>query len=196
MPYPEDPDPEDVVGFPAAERQPMEVSRRKLLVGSAALLAFSAVRPLDAFGDNIGALSVDDFLRLSRIVTGQDQLNPSIGARILTALQDADPKVAHQLVDLVSTLNNAPTAEELLEAADRAGTAGLIHEIAAAWYTGTVRPDDHAVVVAYFGALMYRTVADGLPVPTYCSQSGIWWQGDPPPVGVSPPQRQPGNVTP
>ena len=84
-------------------------------------------------------------------------------------------------------------AKDLLAAAT--DTAPALRELAlaivAAWYTGTVAGNPangtKSIVVAYAEALMYRTVADGQVVPTYCNYGPLWWLKAPPPILVSAP---------
>jgi len=81
----------------------------------------------------------------------------------------------------------------LLAAATDAAPAlrELALAIVAAWYTGTVAGNPangtKSIVVAYAEALMYRTVADGQVVPTYCNYGPLWWLKAPPPILVSAP---------
>lgn len=88
---------------------------------------------------------------------------------------------------LAGLLRPGLSPEALLNAAGAAGLRETLLAIVAAWYTGTVGHGTGAQLVAYKEALMYRPCADGLVVPTYCSDGPAWWTAPPPAAGVAPP---------
>lgn len=131
------------------------------------------------------------FFAFSKAITGHDDIDPLTAARIREALAKSDSSFAHG-ADVLAQLVQQPGApiapEALLAAATDAGLRELALLIVAAWYTGTVGAGTTASVVAYEQALMYRPVADGMSVPTYCDNGPIWWTAEPPPAGVATPK--------
>ena len=174
----------------------VRITRRQIIAGAASV-ALAAALPVDLTAQPaLPAISEAEFFRLSQAVTGHSDIGVTTASRMLAAMHASDPLISVRLSRLSSLLTQGQDPEGLLLAAEQVGLADLVHSLVSFWYTGTVGADDNPKVVAYFGALMYRTVSDGLPVPTYCSQSGIWWEGEPPSVGVDPPSKQPGNIAP
>jgi hypothetical protein len=131
------------------------------------------------------------FIALSHAITEHDDLDVVTAARIEAAMGRDFPQFAQLLPGLVALVSPAGKpavpARDLLAAATTAGLRELTMAIVTAWYTGTVGAGKTAVVVAYAQALMYRPVADGQTVPTYCNYGPQWWTHAPPPVRVSPP---------
>lgn len=131
------------------------------------------------------------FVAISRAITEHDDLDPVTAARIEMAMRRDFPsfdRLLPALAALAAPANQpVPAARALLDAASAAGLRELTMAIVAAWYTGTVGAGTTAVVVAYAQALMYRPVADGQTVPTYCNYGPQWWTQAPPPVRVAPP---------
>ncbi|MEG1329166.1 MAG: sugar dehydrogenase complex small subunit, partial [Janthinobacterium sp.] len=133
------------------------------------------------------------FYTLSQTITGHRDLSAGTAARIEQAMRSNVPGFAEQLPRLGALLVTGQEAKALLAAATAAdaGLRELALAIVAAWYTGTVTghaaQGSKSIVVAYAEALMYRTVADGQVVPTYCNYGPLWWLKAPPAVGVSAP---------
>ncbi|EJM96302.1 sugar dehydrogenase complex small subunit [Herbaspirillum sp. YR522] len=131
------------------------------------------------------------FVAFSRAITEHDDLDPVTAARIELAMRRDFPSFDQLLPGLAAlatpTGRPVPAARVLLDAASAAGLRDLTMAIVTAWYTGTVGAGKTAVVVAYAQALMYRPVADGQTVPTYCNYGPLWWTHAPPPVRVSAP---------
>lgn len=121
------------------------------------------------------------FMALSRRLTGYDDLDAGTGARIHAALTGGDPARADQFRQLATLSDSAPDAAGLRGAAVAAGLGDSLTAVVTAWYTGTVADDHGSTVITYRDALMYRPVADGLIVPTYCSKGPMWWQDTLPP---------------
>ena len=174
------------------------LGRRHVLIGLAALLAqagfwsnpLSAAMPTPASGLAPATML---FYTLSQTITGHRDLSAGTAARIEQAMRSNVPGFAEQLPRLGALLVTGQEAKALLAAATAAdaGLRELALAIVAAWYTGTVTghaaQGSKSIVVAYAEALMYRTVADGQVVPTYCNYGPLWWLKAPPAVGVSAP---------
>ncbi|MHC1479629.1 sugar dehydrogenase complex small subunit [Frateuria aurantia] len=178
----------DVEGLPA------EPGRRRVLLGlatAAAVAEFSALAATSpattltaAATPAVPADVLDRFMHLSRLMTARADISSETGARIYQAMVSADASVATRFEQLFSLQAPGQSASELLAAARAPSLDGLLHSLVEAWYTGTVGQGPGAVVVAYAEALMYRTVSDGLIVPTYGSYGPLWWNGNPPPLGL------------
>ena len=176
------------------------ITRRHALIGLAALLAQAGFwsNPLSAAiaaapaaaGPAPGTLL---FYTLSQAITGHQDLRTDTAARIEQAMCSNVPGFAEHLPALGALVRTGQPARDLLAAATAidASLRELALAIVAAWYTGTVAGNPangtKSIVVAYAEALMYRTMADGQVVPTYCNYGPLWWLKAPPPVRVSAP---------
>jgi hypothetical protein len=183
-----------------ADVSPPRITRRHALIGLAALLAqagfwsnpLSAAMPATTAAPKAvpGSLL---FYTLSQAITGHQDLRTETAARIEQAMRTNVPGFAGHLPALGALVKTGQPAKDLLAAATAtdASLRELALAIVAAWYTGTVAGNpangSKSVVVAYAEALMYRTVADGQVVPTYCNYGPLWWLKAPPPVLVSAP---------
>ena len=162
------------------------ISRRHALIGLAALLAQAGF-----WSNPLSAAML--FYTLSQTITGHRDLSAATAARIEQAMRTNVPGFAERLPQLGALLVTGQEAKVLLAAATAADAAlrELALAIVAAWYTGTVAGNaaqgTKSIVVAYAEALMYRTVADGQVVPTYCNYGPLWWLKAPPAVRVSAP---------
>ena len=176
------------------------ITRRHALIGLAALLAqagfwsnpLSAAMPSGAAAPGPAPGSML-FYTLSQAITGHQDLRTETAARIEQAMRTNVPGFAEHLPALGALVKTGQPAKDLLAAATAtdASLRELALAIVAAWYTGTVAGNaaqgTKSIVVAYAEALMYRTVADGQVVPTYCNYGPLWWLKAPPPVLVSAP---------
>jgi hypothetical protein len=148
------------------------ISRRTLLAGA----AFSVVAVACGGAANAQAATASStpgaFIDVSRA--------------IYAALLAANDQLPAQIAQLGQFAQQTSTPDALKQAATTAGLGDLLMAIVTAWYTGTVETTKGTVVVAYAEALMYRPVADGLTVPTYCNKGPLWWTGLPPEITVMP----------
>ncbi|MDN2709093.1 sugar dehydrogenase complex small subunit [Janthinobacterium sp. SUN118] len=185
----------------AASPSISRISRRHALIGLAALLAQAGFwsNPLSAMPAPASAPAAGLapgsmlFYTLSQTITGHRDLSAGTAARIEQAMRTNVPGFADRLPRLGALLVTDQEAKTLLAAATAAdsGLRELALAIVAAWYTGTVAGNaaqgTQSIVVAYAEALMYRTVADGQVVPTYCNYGPLWWLKAPPAVRVAAP---------
>ncbi len=163
---------------------PVAFTRRALLAGAAVSLAtLYFLPPVRAAAPSAGET---DFFAVSCAVTDKTDLDPVTSRRILEALVKDDPAIADRITKLAAMAKDHADAKSLKEAAASAGLDADVMKIVTAWYTGTVVTKAGPVVVAYKDALMYRPVADGLTVPTYCSRGPMWWTGLPPEIARMP----------
>lgn len=178
-----------------------EFSRRQVLAGGLAATAgscFLLYWPFSVAQEAIVGRTFERnitpgheaFMRFSHAITGHENLHPITAQRIYQAISDADQDNTAQLERLAGLLQGESDPGTLLKKAKNAGLEVMALAVVAAWYTGTVDVGENAVVVAYPEALMYRSVADGQTVRTYCRNGPAWWVQDPPPAGVSPPDTE------
>lgn len=195
-------------GHPPAEALPPRTpaggfTRRQAVLGVAALTAQAAgLGGLAAWpgagdaqpaGAAVATLPAGDaaagrFLAFSRAITGHGDLDAATAARMHAAMVHAAAGFAAQADALAALVRPGQAPEALLEAAAAAGLRDAALAVVAGWYTGTVGQGAQTTVVAYADALMYRPVADGLTVPTYCNYGPLWWTAEPPAANVPTPK--------
>jgi hypothetical protein len=159
-------------------------------MSAASLIALSAPART-ARAASAAPFDAEGFLALSRSVTGYQDLPVTTASRLFVAMQRADRDFAAKAGALAALVQGQPTPAALLEAAKAAGQQATMLAIVAAWYTGTAGSGENAEMVSYADALMFRPVADGITIATYCSNGPAWWTAAPPPVRVSPPVTKP-----
>lgn len=187
---------EKPIGMPVSPRalgetEPLSPSRRAFLAGAAvALVVAGCYGAMGANAVEAPAVAPADaaaFLRLSKALTGYEDLNPLTAARIAQAFGQLFPNLEAHFAALAALATGHAQPDELLAEATKQGLAEPALAIVAAWYKGTVGQGSSAISVAYAEALMNRPVADALYPPTYQLGGPGWWIAEPPPVGLSPP---------
>ncbi|MHB0774894.1 sugar dehydrogenase complex small subunit [Halomonas sp. WWR20] len=183
-----------------------ELSRRQVMTGAMAAAAGTYLLcrwPLSLAQSTPAASAVaavtpeeQAFLRFSQAITGHMDLHPLTARRIYQAMNEAAADFAAQAERLAALVQDGTEPKPLLESASEAGLRETALAVVAAWYTGTVENDDNPTVVAYPESLMYRPVADGQIVPTYCRYGPAWWTQPPPAADVSPPVTKTGEEPP
>jgi len=138
-----------------------------------------------------GPVDVQQFLAVSKALTGHQDLNPQTASRILQAMRDDNAAFADKAAALAVLAKGTLAPNAYLEAATPLGLRDTALAIVAAWYTGTVGSGPRARLIAYKEALMYWPVRDGLTVPTYCTNGPLWFTAPPPAVGLSAPRALP-----
>lgn len=176
------------------------IGRREAVLAAAAvsvqavLLGWPGPTGAQSTASGVGAVSAADgeaiqrFLAFSRAITGHDDVDVITAGRIRAAMVGGDAAFAQTADVLAALVQPGIAPDTLLSAAEGAGLRDAALAVVSAWYTGTVGTGTKVTVVAYEQALMYRPVADGLTVPTYCNEGPIWWTGAPPEAGVAPPK--------
>jgi hypothetical protein len=157
------------------------ITRRSLLAGTAFAVASTLWRS-SAVAQATTAAAPNAFLRISQSITGKSDLSATTSDRIHAAFQKDDVSFNDKVTQLGLIGDRTSTPDAFKTAAAEAGLGDTLMAIVAAWYTGTVDTSEGAVVVAYTEALMYKPVADGLTVPTYCNKGPMWWTGLPPEI--------------
>jgi len=154
----------------------VQFERRTLL---ALLLAAPTLAwATDAFSAEAGTPTADTgFMTLSQFATGRASLDPAMGAAVLAALRDSDPKLATSLDELARAAASGKYPDvEALEVAlrDTPAHAALL-ALVSAWYTGTVIVNGQPRVLFVTDALMYQPIADGSHIPGACAGATNSW---------------------
>jgi hypothetical protein len=143
-----------------------------LFVGGAGMLAMPLADAADA-----APAAPAGFLKLSEFLTGGQGLDGALAARFQATLSRQDPgfdAAVGALEQYVATTAPA-TIDDLLARPDLAvPLRKTITQIVSAWYLGIVGEDEHAELVSYADALMYRPTRDVLVVPTYGGGPDSW----------------------
>ena len=126
-----------------------------------------------------GSLSLDEFLRLSTLLTGVSNLNPELGQLYLQNLNTTHGAAA--LADLYTETGlrtTEPPTNVTLAAAtdslDQSTLAPLAATVTKLWYSGTYTAESGEATVATFAdALAWKALAFTKP-PTICGAPGFW----------------------
>ncbi|AJY48070.1 hypothetical protein TM49_09285 [Martelella endophytica] len=149
----------------------MNTGRRKLLQ-SAATLGAIALLPFSAWPKAPQASPNEEFISVSKFLTGRTDLSPEFAQALSVAFTKTDPAFQSKiskLADFISARN--PLAADLahqlaidpayVEIDDLPGT------ILTGWYLGIAGIGADAICVTYTQALANRLVADVLSPPSY-----------------------------
>jgi hypothetical protein len=134
-------------------------------------------------------LSLDQFMQLSKVLTGFNDLNDTASGRLYLDALVAQPEKAERLVELWTTggFDSAtpPTSVADLEARGVFGDealAELADMITANWYTGTYTTADGELRVAtYTNALAWRALGYRQTGPSTCGGAFGHWAIQPAP---------------
>ena len=156
-----------------------DTNRRQFLKNSLIITAGCLVTslPFSSLAQNT-ASSADPlraFIRVTQTITEHKQVNAELAAHFFNAFVKKVPEFTQQITPLGQLIQADMSAVTFAEKAQAAGLRDLVQQIVTAWYTGTVGNDYHGILVSYQQAWMYRTVSDGLVVPTYCGNGPLWW---------------------
>lgn len=126
----------------------------------------------------------EEFLQLSKLLTGYKDLNPEIAHRLNLLLSATHSGFGPLVASCASFardhgLNSTGALLSALDA-EAASFAPVAHTIIAAWYLGAAGDGAQIKIVAYHEALMFRAVNDVLTVPSYCRAAPDYWTAKPP----------------
>ena len=162
------------------------MDRRSFLLGAIAIPPISSfLLPQVGFAADATA---SDFMQLSWVLIGRQDLSPDIGARIETLLKQRDAGYDQKLAALRQALAVALKDERqrnvVLKGLSGADTDFAL-EIAKPWYLGYVGTPagsnlkDDATFVTYLNAQAYEVVRQDLPRTSYPPGGRGWWQAVP-----------------
>jgi hypothetical protein len=161
------------------------VSRRTLLSTTARLAVVAVVGRVGLRGASAtqsAPASLDAFMAVSRRLTGKDNLDAALGARLHAALGTEIPRFqAHvrALRAIIDERSIEPLQLQHTLDAEQAALAPLPRKIVSAWYTGIVGEGERAQCIAFETSLMHGIVADHLSPPSYCYGPPGSWSGKP-----------------
>lgn len=167
------------------------VSRRRFfgqsgsVVATFALGSLNATTALAAQPAPTDATTLNQFLKLSRFLTGHQNLATTLGERLWTAFTQQSAGFSSQMEVLQNLIGQHKLPD--VEALDTLIKGQPLHDVMMAvirgWYLGVTDDSHHARVYAYQNALMYQVPRDGMVIPTYAHNGPDYWTSEPPPVG-------------
>ncbi len=127
-----------------------------------------------------GVAKLPEFLALSALLTGVDNLDPTLGSVYLQSLR-ANPELSVSIPELLEQaqagLPAPPTTLEELESTgifENEATRQLADKITEYWYTGMYEtPEGEQVVATFVDALAWRTLTFTKP-QSICGTYGFW----------------------
>jgi hypothetical protein len=156
-------------------------TRRLLLAGILSSYVCSYVSLPSAFAGvpaEAASKASENFLALSRQLTGHAQLDALQADRLYAAFLSIEPGFEAQLRQLVDFIAAGQLEAHTLQAAldeQKSTFAKLPSSIASGWYVGVVGSGKAARCVTYETSLMYLTVADRVKPPSYAyGPYGSW----------------------
>jgi hypothetical protein len=174
---------------PSDSLGPFLVTRRRMLLDLAALApALGLSTPLVAHAQGDG----DEFLKVSRVITGNATLSAGIASRILALLVAREAGFAASLDELAKSFAKVGGGREQMLSGLTDDQVRFALVIAEPWYLGRVgKPSDFvlkddAAFATYLEAQSWSKVVDEVPRPTYPGAGAAWWDVAPPGV-VAPP---------
>jgi hypothetical protein len=153
------------------------------LAAGGGLLAGCAATVAPPLGRTAGAVSLDEFLALSRLLTGVTDLAGEHGQAYLASLDEAGRRELVGIIEGAGFRTAAPPAS--LEALQRTGVLAstsaqaLADKLLIAWYTGFAEGPSGPRVATYTGALAWRALGYTKP-PGVCGGGVDYWEGPPP----------------
>ncbi|GBQ11409.1 membrane bound FAD containing D-sorbitol dehydrogenase [Swaminathania salitolerans LMG 21291] len=130
-----------------------------------------------------------DFLALSQLLTGHDDLDTSIALRVWEALLGKDPEFSGRYERLARAVVARRLRDHAAYRASDLPRDALLHgtavAIVGAWYLGRVGPmkprseTDTPAFITYEGALMWRPTIDATVIPTYARGGPGFWAEPP-----------------
>ncbi len=157
-------------------------TRRHILLGLAAI----APAVLGFGVSPIRAQPADDtFLRVSRIIAGNDSLTPEVAARIEGLLAARTDGFGNKLAKLETALQAGGADRDAMLSGLDEDQARFALDIAKPWYLGYVGDpsglilDDDAEFATFLEAQGYEKVGDNVPFLTYPPGAAGWWVAAP-----------------
>lgn len=163
------------------------LNRRQVLVGLSSFIPASPfMRPAFATAED-----ANDFLQVSRIITGSENISEVVAGRIEALLEKRYNNFSARLGSLVDNLNRKKggRAERLRGLTDDDVDFAL--KVAKPWYLGYVGTpsdfvlEDDAEFATFLEAQSWQKILDKVPIPTLPRGAAGWW--DSPPDGVTAP---------
>ena len=125
-----------------------------------------------------GEINLEQFLALSSVLTGVENLDPGLGEIYLAALwagAQSGPSIA-DVYSAASSGSNLPQDLDTLEQGgffEQEGIGDLANSIIEMWYTGTYQLDGETYVATFVDALAWKVLSFTKPL-TICGNFGFW----------------------
>lgn len=153
-------------------------ARRAVLASLLAAYAGSSIPR--AFAAPASDAAGDDFMPISKTLTGRAALDPAQSERLYEALSAEDrqfPEKVQALLALVEQRRIDPLRLQHVLDTEHRELAPLPRDILTAWYIGVVGQSENARCVTFETSLMNVIVRDQLRPPSYCfGVYGSWTQ--------------------
>lgn len=159
----------------------MSLSRRQLLIGSAALAGTYAVVPhvgrFAAAGQpEVLALNAR-FMHLSTLLVNH-QLDTAVGARIARSATSLHTNLADMMDAIIAIAQgkNATIVEDFFPDIPEGPMKDLAYWIISAWYSGSSSAKKDATLFTYEQALTFQITKDATTIPSYGFSGPNLWQ--------------------
>lgn len=155
-----------------------------LLLSVPARSARSAVRDMPALA-HADKPSLQEFLRLSEILTGHGDLDSDMARRMYGLIVAEHYGLSHvgrvyERIRAAAAGEPARTREQILDPqAFDSGERWFIGHLLVTWYTGVYYHATGNQRVGFEAALMHRALADMRPAPTRCGGATGFWASPP-----------------
>lgn len=166
----------------------LALTRRRVLIALAAIASTAqSLHPESAWA----ATEDDAFLRISKVITGNDSLSPDIATRIQHLLAGRHEHFLSKMADLAGVMQQDGGSRDHMLSKLTDTQVKFALEIAKPWYLGYLGTPsnfvlkDDAVFATFLEAQSYQKVIGEVPRPTYPDGSAGWWNV--PPNGVNAP---------
>ncbi|MBT0727148.1 dehydrogenase [Rosenbergiella australiborealis] len=170
-------------------------ARRRLFGQSGGLVASFAIgsvltgqaiaaTPTTSQAPQADSQTLNQFLKISRLLTGHQNLDTTLGQRLWQALNQHSASFSAQYTALSQWISEHQPTD--VEALDQQLQGQPLHDVMMSiirgWYLGVVDNSPHTQVLSYQNALMYQVPRDGMVIPTYAHNGPDYWTAEPPPV--------------
>ncbi|GBR54943.1 hypothetical protein AA106555_1871 [Neokomagataea thailandica NBRC 106555] len=127
-------------------------------------------------------------MKLSRFVTGHDNLNLETGTALFAGLQALRQTARQDIATLNTRIAQSQASD--IEAFEPQIANDPLHpfvlQIIKGWYAGVLESGTNAKVYAFGNALMYQSTRDNIVIPTYAHNGPNYWLAEPNPVDAMP----------
>lgn len=158
----------------------ISISRRRLVLGSAGLWVVGVVGQnllgRAAFAQSQPAKIPDNFLAISRLLTGIPLPDPHLAQRLYLALQPLFPQLDQQIT-LLAEMNDEALHALIQRQADP--LAALYQSLMSGWYLGVIGDPAKPSCIAFENILSYQLVRNSLRPPSYCPGEPNFWTHPP-----------------
>jgi hypothetical protein len=158
--------------------QTLTMSRRDALIGGVSVFAAgtAASAPASLALAAIEPSTHSRFMRMSKLLINH-QLLPDVGARIVAAAAGRYkdlPGILDAII-AIADRNHAAVVEDFFGDIPDGNLKDFAHWVILAWYSGCSSERADATVFTYEDALVFKTTADVVAIPSYCFSGSNGW---------------------